>query len=99
MAGHIEKVADAVDVDLLQHGDVVQELFGDGRDAEVDDVKLLLTDEVKQQVERSAEVVELDAEVRHGKGRMRPRVFWIAAADCSRCVGNRGAWCDVRNVD
>ena len=34
-AGHVEKVADGVDVDLLQHGDVFEELVGDRRDRNV----------------------------------------------------------------
>ena len=64
-AGHVEKIADRIDVDLLQNGDVFEELLGDGRDSDVDDIQLVLAHEVEQQIERPAEEIEFDAKM-HG---------------------------------
>ena len=62
-AGHVEKVADGIDIDLFDDGDVFQELLGDRRDLDVDDIQLVLADQVQEQVERAAKDFEFDAKI------------------------------------
>ena len=60
-AGHVEKIAHRVDVDLLQHGDVFEKLVGDRRDRNVRHVELVLAHQIQQQVQRTAKHLQIDA--------------------------------------
>ena len=89
-AGHVEKIADRVDVDLLQHGQVFEKLVGDGGDRNVRRVELVLAHEVQQQVQRTAKDVQLDAKL-HATTSLPAEcanvatVTQLMAADCSNC--------------
>jgi len=57
--GHDEEFAGEVDVELLEHIDILEVLVGDGGDGDVLDVHLGAADEVEEQVEGA--VVDVDA--------------------------------------
>src|SRR5262249_12936286 len=62
-ACHLQKIAHAVDVELLQDGQVLQKLLCDRGDRNVDDFHLRLTHQVQEQVQRTAENVQIDAKI------------------------------------
>ncbi len=60
-----EELADLIEVPVLAHGpDVCDEVVGHRVQRDLRDVELALADQSQQQVERSGEVVERDAEAR-----------------------------------
>ncbi len=73
---HFQKIAHRVDVNLLQHLQVRQELLGDRRHANVRDLHLVFAHQIEQQVERTAEYVQFDAKIhaRNGTDRDQRRL-------------------------
>ena len=70
-AGDRQKVAHRVDIQLLQYGQVLEILVGDGRNGNVGDLHLVLAHQVEQKVQRTAEHVQVNAKVGHGYGKLR----------------------------
>ncbi len=68
-AGHFQKIADRIDVELFQHSDVTEVLLGDYRNGEVRDVQLMLTDQIEQQIHRTVIRIELNTKASHTTGR------------------------------
>ena len=64
-AGHRQEVAHGVDVQLLQHRQILEILVGDRRDGNIGDLHLVLPHQVEQQVQRTAEHVQVNAKVDH----------------------------------
>ena len=58
--GHDQEVAGELDVELVETLEMLEELVGDRRDGDVENVHLVLLDEVEEQVERAVEGVERD---------------------------------------
>jgi hypothetical protein len=67
-AGHIEKIAHRVHVELLEHRQVAQELIGNRRDRQIDDLHLMLPHQVQEQIERPTEDFQIDAKVHAALG-------------------------------
>jgi hypothetical protein len=59
--GHLEEIADRIDVNLLQHREDLEVLLGDPRDGDLEHVQLMLPHEIEQQVQRACKRVELNA--------------------------------------
>ena len=66
-AGHGQEIAHRIDVQLLDHGQVFEILVGNRRDGNIDDLDLVLPHQVEQQVQRTAEDVQVNAKVGHGR--------------------------------
>ena len=88
--GHENKFARHVNIQLLEHPQVVEVLFGDLGDGDVVDVDFLLADEVKEEVERPFVDFELHGRRRcgHVRGALRPRggVGRSSRFEIGRCV-------------
>ena len=79
-AGHRQEVAHGIDVQLLQHRQILEILVGDRRDGNIGDLHLVLPHQVEQQVQRTSEHVQVNAKVDHR---------WIF--QCKAATGGRGA--------
>jgi hypothetical protein len=65
-AGQLQKIAHFVDVKLLEHVKVGEILVRDKRDRNIGKIHLVLANQIQQQVERTAECIELDAKIHDG---------------------------------
>jgi hypothetical protein len=59
---HDEELAGDVEIQLLHQLDRLEILRGDQRDRDVVDADFVLPDEMKEQIERSLKLIELDRE-------------------------------------
>ena len=65
-AGDFQEIAHRVDVDLLEHRQIIEELCRDLGDRYLDHLHLVLAHQVQQEIQRTPERVEIDAEA-HGR--------------------------------
>ena len=67
--GHRQEIAHRVDVQLLEHRQILEILVGDRRDGNVGDLDLVLAHQVEQEVHRAPEQIQVNAKVDHGRGK------------------------------
>ena len=65
-AGHPQKIAHGVDVQFLDQRQVFEILIGNRRNGNIGDLDLVLTHQIEQEVHRTSEHVQVNAEVDHG---------------------------------
>jgi bifunctional ADP-heptose synthase (sugar kinase/adenylyltransferase) len=65
-AGQGQEIAHRVYVELLDYRDILQILIGDFGNGDVDNLHLVLSYQVQEQIQRSAEQVQIDAKI-HGQ--------------------------------
>jgi hypothetical protein len=73
--GHHQKVGRDRNVEALHQPDVPQVLVGDLRDRDVEDIRLLLTDQKEQQIERARKFAHLDLQLVTRPGEDLGRLF------------------------